>query len=125
MDHYYENNHVRLGEWLVKNNKIDEQLKNKLKGLERYFHGGGSPTLTFLNANTTRNSGDTVGKLKEFAKDKKRYDVANLLEGIPDNKLLNKLEDDIKTEIADLLDRHSAGAVDWTVFAQFFGFDHA
>ena len=125
MDVYYEKNHIiRSGEWLVQNNKIDEKLKKKLKDLQKYFHGGGSPTLAFLDANSTKNTGNTVSKLRECATEKKRKDVVDVLEGISDDNLLRELGDNVKTEIADLLDRHVAGADNWEVFSCYFGFKY-
>ena len=124
MDDYNENNHVRFGEWLIRNNKIDEKLKKKLKGLEKYFHGGGSPTLAFLQANSTNNVDDMVSKLRNYAKEKKRNDVVEVLNGICEDKKMKDLEDNVKTEIADLLDRRVVGAADWESFASLFGFKH-
>ena len=124
MDKYYDNNHLRLGEWLIQNNKINEKLKKKLKGLEKYFHGGGSPTLEFLDRNATKNICDTVSKLRTFATQKKRNDVVHVLREVDGDILLTDLEDNFKTEIASLLDRRVAGAANWESFANYFGFNH-
>lgn len=124
MDKYYVNNHLRLGEWLIQNNKINEKLKKKLKGLEKYFHGGGSPTLEFLDRNATTNIFDTVSKLRTCAIQKRRNDVVHVLREVDDDILLTDLEDNFKTEIANLLDRHVAGAANWESFACYFGFNH-
>ena len=124
MDRFWEKNHVRLGEWLIQNNKVDKQLKKKLKGLEKFFHGGGSPTLAFLDANSTENPNDMVSKLRECANTTSRNDVVEVLKEISEDILLKELEDSVKTEIADLLDRHVPGVVNWETFAYRFGFKH-
>ena len=124
MDRYYEKNHIRLGEWLFQNKKIDKKLKNKLKGLEKFFYGGGSPTLAFLEANAAVRPNDLVIEFRDFAREKKRQDVIEVLNGIHEDELMKDLEDNVKAEIADCLDRHIIGVADWEVFAHHFGFGH-
>ena len=124
MDRFWEKNHVRLGEWLIQNNKVDKQLKKKLKGLEKFFHGGGSSTLAFLDANSTKNPNDMVSKLRECAIKTKRNDVVEVLKEISGDISLKELEDSVKTEIADLLDRYVQGVDNWETFANCFGFKH-
>ena len=65
-----------------------------------------------------------MSKLRTFATQKKRNDVVHVLREVDDDILLTDLEDNFKTEIANLLDRHVTGADNWESFACFFGFNH-
>ena len=124
MDEYYKRNDIRLGEWLFGNKKIDEKLKNKLKGLEKFFYGGGSPTLEFLKANSVGRSNDIVKEFRDFARENDREDVVIVLNGIHDDVLIKDLEENVKEKIAYCLDRHIPGVnADWRVFAHRFGHD--
>ena len=124
MDDYHKNTHMRLGEWLIENKKIENDLKKKLGGLQRFFHGGGSPTLAFLDANSSTRPNDLVKKFRDHAKNKHREDVIKSLVGIGDNEFLENLPDSVKAEIADHLDKRVIGVADWESFASHFKYTH-
>ena len=120
MDNYHANNHVRLGQYLINRKEIPDKLNKKLGSLQRYFFGGGSPTLAFLAANAVNHSNDLVKKLRDHAKKVKREDLIEVLKPIDDKIFMKDLTAAMNAEIADLLDKKIPGVSNWESFASHF-----
>ena len=123
MDSYTELWFIRLVEWL-----IDQQIINiereRFKCLKRNFHGGGSPTLAWLDKMATDKPEEQVLKLRECARINNRGDVLQIIQNIPNDALIAQLNPGIRALIADCLDERIVAAPDWSSFASHFGYGY-
>ena len=79
--------------------------------------------MAFFSANAIEHPNDLVKKLKEFAREKKREDLVQVLELVDDNTFLKELKVEMKEKIADLLEQ-KVPVADWECFATYFGYSY-